>query len=153
MSWTNNELNALTARTSRLAAQAQAELDGLASAMTQAQTDPVTGQTTLTHTTESLDLRKLTILNLFKEHALSALHMLAHLLGLAGAGPERLRREFLAHGDRVEFDHEHRSMTVFAKPFPRARTQRAYEWLCVQLNQRPVTFSRDGTPYRVRFSW
>ena len=148
-----HELNALTARTSRLAAQAQAELDGLASAMTQAQTDPVTGQTTLIHTTECLDLRKLTLLNLFKEHALIALHILAHLLGCDGAGPERLRREFLAHGDRVEFDPEQRIMTVFAKPFPRARTQRAYEWLCVQLNQRPVTFIRDEIPYRVRFSW
>ena len=148
-----HEFNALTARTNRLAAQAQATRARVAADLTQAQTDPATGQTTLTQTTEVLDLRKLTLLNLFKEHALIALHVLAHLLGLDGAGPERLRRQFLAHGDRVEFDHEQRILTVFAKPFPRTRTQRAYEWLCAQLNQRPVTFIRDGTPYRVRFSW
>ncbi|MGB3218699.1 MAG: hypothetical protein WBD79_14975 [Anaerolineae bacterium] len=57
------------------------------------------------------------------------------------------------HGDRLEFDHVNHILTVFAKPFPRARTQRAYEWLCAQLNNRPVTFIRDGAAYRVRFSW
>jgi len=82
-----------------------------------------------------------------------ALHLLAHLLGLDGAGPARLRREFLAHGDRLEFDHVNHILTVFAKPFPRARTQRAYEWLCAQLNTRSVPFMRDGVEYRVRFSW
>jgi len=148
-----HEFNVLAARSSRLAAAAQTELEQLAAAQAQVHTDPATGQTVIERTTEVLDLHKLTLLNLFKDHALIALHLLAHWLGLDGAGPQRLRREFLAHGDRVEFDHDQRTLTVFAKPFPRARTQRAYEWLCAQLNTLPVTFLRDGITYRVRFSW
>jgi acyl-CoA synthetase (AMP-forming)/AMP-acid ligase II len=148
-----HEFNVLTVGTTRLAAAAQTELNQLAAAQTQAHNDPAIGQTVIEHTTEVLDLRKLTLLNLFKDHALIAMHLLAYLLGLDGTGPERLRREFLAHGEQVEFDYDQRRLTVFPKPFPCARTQRAYEWLCAQLNARPVTFLRDGVTYRVRFSW
>ena len=147
------EFKTLEARLTRLQTQTEQEQARLAQDLADVQTDPTTGQTTLTRASVVLDVRKLTILNLFKDHALVALHLLAHLLGLDGAGPARLRREFLAHGDRLEFDHANHILTVFAKPFPRARTQRAYEWLCAQLNTRPVTFSRDGAAYRVRFSW
>ncbi len=148
-----HESKILSARTTRLMDKTQVLVDCLTQEMAQVQTDTVTGQTVIERTCHVLDVRKLTILSLFKDHTLIALHLLAHLLGLGGAGPERLRREFFAHGDRVEFDHGRRTMTVFAKPFPRARTQLAYEWLCAQLNDRSVTFTRDGIPYRVLFSW
>ncbi len=147
------EFKTLETRITRLEAQTVREQASLAQDLADVQTDPTTGQTTLTREVVVLDVRKLTILNLFKDQTLVALHLLAHLLGLDGAGPARLRREFLAHGDRLEFDHGNHSLTVFAKPFPRARTQRAYEWLCAQLNTRPVTFMRDCAAYRVRFSW
>jgi hypothetical protein len=147
------EFKILETRTTRLQTQTEQEQASLAQDLADVQIDPTTGQTTLTREVVVLDVRKLTILNLFKDHTLVLLHLLAHLLGLGGAGPARLRREFLAHGDRLEFDHVNHILTVFAKPFPRARTQRAYEWLCVQLNTRPVTFMRDGIEYRVRFSW
>ena len=147
------EFKTLETRITRLETQTVREQASLAQDLADVQTDPTTGQTTLTRASVVLDVRKLTILNLFKDHTLVALHLLAHLLGLDGAGPARLRREFLAHGDRLEFDHGNHILTVFAKPFPRARTQRAYEWLCAQLNIRPVTFMRDGIAYRVRFSW
>lgn len=111
------------------------------------------GQTVRTYTTQVLDLRKLTLLNLFKTHALVALSILAQQLGLDGAGPTRLRRAFLPFGDRVEFEHERLIATVYAKRFPRARTQSAYERLCGLLNTLPVTIERNGVCYRVRFRW
>ena len=148
-----HEFKTLTAHTTRLQNKTQNLKDRWAQDIAQAKTDPVTGQTTIERVTQVLDVRKLTLLNLFKDHALVCLHLLAHLLGLDGAGPERLRREFFAYGDRIEFDHTRRIMTVFAQRFPRARTQQAYERLCAQLNDCPVTFMRDGVTYRVRFSW
>lgn len=147
------EFKTLTARTTRLQTKTRHLKDRLAQDMARVKTEAATGQAVIERTVEVLDVRKLALLNLFKDHALVVLHLLAHLLGLDGAGPERLRREFLAHGDRIEVDHAHSVMTVYAKPFPRARTQLAYERLCAQLNERPVTFVRDGRTYRVRFSW
>jgi len=147
------EFKTLTARTTRLQTKTQNLQDRLAQDLARVKTDAATGQAVIERTVEVLDVRKLALLNLFKDHALVILHLLAHLLGLDGAGPERLRREFFAHGDRIEFDHVGGVMTVYAKPFPRARTQLAYEQLCAQLNERPVTFVRDGRTYRVRFSW
>jgi hypothetical protein len=147
------EFKTLTARTARLQTKTHHRKDRLSQDLARVTTDAATGQTVIERTVEVLDVRKLALLNLFKDHALVVLHLLAHLLGLEGAGPERLRREFFAHGDRIEFDHAGRVMTVYTKPFPRARTQLAYEQLCAQLNERPVTFARDGRTYRVRFSW
>ncbi len=147
------EFKTLTARTTRLQTKTQNLQDRLAQDLARVKTDAATGQAVIERTVEVLDVRKLALLNLFKDHALVVLHLLAHLLGLDGAGPERLRREFFAHGDRIEFDPARGVMTVYAKPFPRARTQLAYEQLCAQLNERPVTFVRDGCTYRVRFSW
>ena len=69
------------------------------------------------------------------------------------AGPERLRRSFLAFGDRVEFDQDRLIATVYARPFPRAQTQRAYERLCSDLHDVPITLTRNGVRYRLRFSW
>jgi hypothetical protein len=149
----SREFKTLTARTTRLQTKTQRLKDRLAQDMARVKTEAATGSAVIERTIEVLDVHKLALLNLFKDHALVVLHLLAHLLGLDGAGPERLRREFLAHGDRIEFDHGRGVMTVYAKPFPRARTQLAYERLCAQLNERPVTFVRDGRTYRVRFSW
>jgi hypothetical protein len=148
-----HEFKTLTARTTRLQNKTQNLKERWAQDTAQVKTDPVPGQTTIERVTQILDVRKLTLLHLFKDHPLVCLHFLAHLLGLDGAGPERLRREFLAYGDRIEFDHTRHILTVFAQRFPRARTQQAYERLCAQLNDRPVMFSRDGVTYRVRFSW
>jgi hypothetical protein len=110
------------------------------------------GQPCLSQTVEVLDLRKLTLLSLFKSHALVALAILARQLGLNGAGPQRLRRQFLAHGDRVVFDLQQQIATVYAKPFPRRATRQAYEHLCALLQDVPITLERDGVVYRVRFS-
>ena len=111
------------------------------------------GQTVLHTTTQVLDVRKLTLLNLFKTHALVALKILARQLGIEEAGPKRLRRAFLIFGDRVEFDHEQQTATVYARRFPRASTQQAYERLCEWLYDVPITLKRNGVSYRVRFSW
>ncbi|MBN1427767.1 MAG: hypothetical protein JXB07_05230 [Anaerolineae bacterium] len=148
-----HEHNILKTRVARLQSATQKLLDDLQEEMACVTTDAATGDTLIERTAEVLDVRKLTLLNLFKDHALVGLHLLAHLLGLDGAGPERLRREFLAYGDRIEFDHAQGVMTVYAKPFPRRRTQLAYEQLCARLNERPVTFTRDSRTYRVLFSW
>ncbi len=141
----NNRLRRLREQTTRQIAQLKAELASVEVSDT--------GQSVRRSTTQVLDLRKLTLLNLFKTHALVALYILAQQLGLAGAGPARLRREFLPFGDRVEFDHERRTATVYPQRFPRARTRQAYERLCGLLNELPVTLERNGVCYRVRFSW
>ena len=74
-------------------------------------------------------------------------------MGLAGMGPERLRREVLAFGERVEIDPQRQVMTVYARRIPRARGRWAYEWLCYRMADRPATFNRDGVPHRLEFSW
>ena len=111
------------------------------------------GQTVLTTTTQVLDVRKLTLLNLFKSHARVALKLLARRLGLEEAGPNRLRRAFLAFGDRVEFDPDKQIATVYARPFPRAQTQQAYQRLCYGLADVPIMLTRNEVSYRLLFSW
>ncbi len=147
-----HEHNVLLARTQRLRRQAEREKEKLTRECDEVMVDE-DGQTVSLCTTHALDLRKLTLLNLFKTHALVALHILARQLGLDGAGPARLRREFLSFGESVEFDHQQRTVTVYAQRFPRARTQQAYERLCALLADLPVTLVRGGISYRVRFSW
>ena len=146
-----HEFDALNNRTRRLRQQTTREVERLARELDDVVIDEE-GQPIRLYTTHSLDLRKLTLLNLFKNHALVALHILAQQLGLDGAGPARLRREFLPFGDRVEIDHQQRTVIVYAQRFPRARMQHAYERLCALLNDLPVTIERNGLSYRVRFS-
>jgi hypothetical protein len=147
-----HEFNVLHHRTKRLRNQAQRQIEKLKTELDSVEVNEK-GQAVRSYTTQVLDLRKLTLLNLFKTHALVVLHILAQQLGMAGAGPARLRREFLPFGDRVEFDHERRIVTVYAQRFPRGRTQQAYERLCALLDDLPVTLERNGVSYRVRFSW
>lgn len=147
-----HQFNLLHGRSQRLRHKAEQEIEILSQQLEAVRVDE-DGQATLTTTSHVLDVRKLTLLNLIKSHARVALTMVARLLGLDGAGPQRLRREFLAFGDRVEFDHERRIVTVYARPFPRARSQQAYERLCGRLFDVPITLTRDGVEYRVRFSW
>jgi len=144
--------NLLQKRASRLQTKAQDELTALDADMAAVIVDEE-GQATLTTTRQVLDLRKLTLLGLFKTHALVALTLLARQLGLDGAGPERLRRQFLAFGDRVEFDAQSGIATVYAAPFPRAATQQAYERFCSLAHDLPTTLRHKGTLYRLRFSW
>lgn len=147
-----HQFNHLNKRTQGLRRKAEQEIETLSQEMASVEHDP-DGQPTLAVETDVLDVRKLTLLNLFKLHALVALKILAQRLGLPEAGPERLRRAFLAFGDRVEFDHDRQVATVYARPFPRAQTQQAYERLCSELHDVPVTLTRNGADYRVRFSW
>jgi hypothetical protein len=147
-----HQFNLLNSRTQRLRQKAEREMETLGQELVNVQQDE-DGQTVLLTTTQVLDVRKLTLLHLFKTHALVALKILAHQLGMAEAGPKRLRRAFLAFGDRVEFDDEQRIATVYARPFPRASTQQAYERLCGWLYDVPITLTRNGVSYRVRFSW
>jgi hypothetical protein len=147
-----HQFNLLNNRTQRLRRQAEREIATLFQELADVHHD-TDGQAVLSTTIQVLDVRKLTLLNLFKTHALVASKILAGQLGMEEAGPNRLRRAFLAFGDRVEFDHEQRIATVYARRFPRASTQQAYERLCGLLHEVPVTLTRDGTGYRVRFSW
>jgi len=147
-----HQLNLLDKRTQRLHHKAEREIETLSQEIADVQYDQ-NEQPILATETEVLDVRKLTLLNLFKLHALVALKILAQRLGLPEAGPERLRRAFLAFGDRVEFDHDQRIATVYAHSFPRAQTQQAYERLCSELHDVPITLTRNGVSYRVRFSW
>lgn len=144
--------NLLHKRATRLQTKAQSELDALAADQTALSVDAA-GQATLTTTRQVLDLRKFTLLSLFKAHALVALTLLARQLGLDGAGPTRLRRQFLAFGNRVEFDAHSQIATVYAAPFPRAATQQAYERFCALAHELPITLPRNGILYRLRFSW
>lgn len=144
--------NLLHKRASRLQTKAQDQLAALDAEMAAVSVDEG-GQATLTTTRQVLDLRKLTLLSLFKAHALVALTLLARQLGLDGAGPNRLRRQFLAFGDRVEFDAHSRIATVYAAPFPRATTQQAYERFCALAHDLPITLRHKGTLYRLRFNW
>ena len=146
-----HEFDALNNRTRRLRQQTTREVERLTRELDDVVIDDE-GQPIRLYTTHSLDLRKLTLLNLFKNHALVALHILAQQLGLDGAGPARLRRAFLPFGDRVEIDHRQQTVIVYAQRFPRARMQHAYERLCALLNDRPVVLERNGYSYRVRFS-
>jgi hypothetical protein len=146
-----HEFDALNNRTRRLRQQTTREVERLTHELDDVVIDDE-GQPIRLYTTHSLDLRKLTLLNLFKTHALVAMHILAQQLGLDGAGPARLRRTFLPFGDRVEIDHQQRIAIVYAQRFPRVRMQHAYERLCALLNDLPVTLERNGVSYRVRFS-
>ncbi len=147
-----HQFNLLSKRSHRLRRKAEQEIEILSQEMTCVEYDR-NGEPILITATEVLDVRKLTLLNLFKLHALLALKILACRLGLPEAGPERLRRSFLAFGDRVEFDHDRHIATVYARPFPRAKMQTAYERLCSELHNVPINLTRNGVSYRVRFSW
>lgn len=147
-----HEFNLLRTRIHRLRIKAHRQIEMLKTELDSVEVNEM-GQAIRSYTTQLLDLRKLTLLNLFKTHTLVALSILAQQLGIAGAGPARLRREFLPFGDRVEFDHQQRIVTVYAQRFPRDRTQQAYERLCALLHDLPVTLERSGVSYRVRFSW
>ncbi len=147
-----HQFNLLNKRAQRLGDKAKQEIETLSQEKARVQYDQ-NGQSVLVTETKVLDIRKLTLLNLFKLHALAALKILARRLGLPEAGPERLRRSFLAFGDRVEFDHDRRIATVYARPFPRAQIQQAYERLCSELYDVPIMLVRNNISYRVRFSW
>ena len=147
-----HEFNVLNTRTQRLRRQTKHQIKRLKTELDSVKMN-AEGQTVRSYTTHVLDMRKLTLLNLFKAHTLVVLHILAQQLGLDGAGPARLRRQFLPFGDRVEFDHVRRIVTVYAQRFPRAQTQQAYERLCALQRDLPVTLERNGISYRVRFSW
>ena len=147
-----HQFNLLAGRTQRLRQKAEREIETISQELLNVHQDD-NGQTVLQTTTQVLDVRKLTLLNLFKTHALVALKILARQLGMGEAGPKRLRRIFLAFGDRVEFDHEQRTATVYARRFPRASTQQAYERLCGWLYDVPITLTRNGLSYRVCYSW
>jgi hypothetical protein len=148
-----HQFNLLNKRIQRLRRKAERKIETLSEELVRARRDDQNGQTVLTTTTQVLDVRKLTLLNLFKSHAQVALKLLARRLDLAEAGPNRLRRAFLAFGDRVEFDHDKQIATVYARPFPRAQTQQAYERLCSVLADVPIMLTRNGVSYRVQFSW
>ncbi len=148
----HHQLNLLNRRIQRLRRKAECEIETLSEELVRVQRDE-NGLTVLTTTTQVLDVRKLTLLNLFKSHAQVALKLLARRLDLEEAGPNRLRRAFLAFGDRVEFDHDKQIATVYARPFPRAQTQQAYERLCSELTDVPIKLTRNGSSYRVQFSW
>lgn len=147
-----NDINLLNKRAARLQQEALDKIERLSHEIESTIIDEQ-GQSLLLYTKQFLDLRKLTLFNLFKAHAQVALIMLAQILGWNGAGPQRLRQTFLAFGHRVEFDHHLRIATVFPTEFPSATTQTAYECLCSQLHGLPLTLMRQGIEYQLRFQW
>jgi len=147
------EYHTLHQRAHRLHAQSLARVALRTAELEQVTVDTVAGQAQRTYQVQRLDVRKMTLLNLYKAHAYVTLKLLAEEMGLAGMGPERLRREILAFGDRVEIDPQRQVMTVYARRIPRARAQWAYEWLCYRLADHLTTFNRDGVSYRLEFSW
>lgn len=147
------ECHTLHQRAARLHAQSLARVTQRTAELEQVTVDAATGQAQRTYPVKRLDVRKMTLLNLYKAHAYVALKLLAEEMGLDGMGPERLRREILAFGDRVEIDPVRRVMTVYARRIPRARARWAYEWLCYRLADYQATFRRDGVPHRLEFSW
>jgi len=146
------DLNLLSKRAQRLQKNAQNDIDTLSAQIESVQVDEQ-GQATQVYTREVLDLRKLTLLNLFKAHALVALIIIARQLGWDGAGPQRLRDTFLAFGHRVEFDSILGIATVYPVAFPSSTTQKAYEQLCSHLHDVPISLTRNGIHYKVRFAW
>ena len=147
-----HQFNLLSQRAQRLRHKANREIQTLSHEIAHVEYDQ-DEQPLLSSPTEVLDVRKLTLFNLFKLHALVALKILARRLGLPEAGPERLRRSFLAFGDRVEFDPDQQIATVYARPFPRGPMQEAYERLCAELYDMPIELRHNDINYRVRFSW
>ena len=150
---TPQEYRVLHQQATRLQTENQTRVQQRAAEVEQAQVDPTTGQAWRTYQVKRLDVRKMTLLNLYKMHTYVALKLLAEEMGLAGIGPERLRREVLVFGEGVEIDPKRQVITVYARRIPRARGQWAYEWLCYRLADRLATFDRDGVPYRLEFSW
>jgi hypothetical protein len=146
-----HQFNHLAQRTQRLQRQVQQEIDTLQQELQSVQTDDI-GQTVRTTEVICLDVRKLTLLNLFKQHARVALKLLARQLCLDEANPTRLRRSFLAFGSHVQFDHQQGLVTVYAQAFPRKPVQQAYEQYCAAMRDIPITLLRNGVAYRVRFS-
>lgn len=147
-----HQVNLLSQRAQRLRHKANREIETLSHEIAHVEYDQ-NDQPLLSSPIEVLDVRKLTLLNLFKLHALVALKILARRLGLPEAGPERLRRSFLAFGDRVEFDYDQQIATVYARPFTRGPMQEAYERLCSELHDVPIELMHNGINYRVRFNW
>lgn len=147
------EYHSLYQRAAHLHAQNLARVAQRAAALEQVMVDTATGQAQRAYQVKRLDVRKMALLNLYKAHAYVTLKLLAEEMGLDGTGPERLRREVLTFGDRVEIDPSRRVMTVYARRIPRARARWAYEWLCCRLADRLATFSRDGVSYCLEFSW
>jgi hypothetical protein len=111
-----HQLNLLNKRTKRLQQQTEREIETITFEAERVQLDE-NGQMVLLEPTEVVDVRKLTLFNLFKLHALVVLKILAGLLGLDEANPERLRRSFLSFGTDKEFDHEQRVATVYTNSF------------------------------------
>jgi len=146
-----HQLNFLNKRTQRLQQQTQQEIETITMEMDRVQLD-VNGNTVLFEPTEVLDVRKFNLFNLFKLHAWVALKILASSLRLDEANPERLRRSFLTFGTYVEFDHEQRVATVYASSIPRHQTRQAYQQLCELSQNEPITLTRKGIKYQVRFS-
>jgi hypothetical protein len=100
-----------------------------------------------------LNTTRMGLLEVFKKYAIQAMAIVASLMGLAGMGPEKLRRVFLERGGVVVVDEAALVMRVIANPFPSQATQRAYERLCWELNTRETTFKREGKEYTLTFTW
>ena len=107
-----HQLNLLNKRTERLQQQTEQEIETITKEKERIQSDE-NGQMVLLEPTEVLDVLTLPLFNLFKLHTLVALKILAGLLGLDEANPDRLRRSFLTFGTCVEFNHIERVATVY----------------------------------------
>ena len=111
------------------------------------------GQTFIAEEKSRLDTTRMGLLEVFKKYAIGAMTIVATLMGLAGMGPEKLRRVFLERGGTVAIDGAAMVMWVIANPFPSRTTQLAYERLCWELNKREAKFKRAGKEYTLKFTW
>jgi len=94
------EYHTLHQRAARLHAQNLARVAERTVELKQVAVDAATGRAQRTYQVKRLDVRKITLLNLYEAHAYVILKLLAEEMGLDGMGPERLRREVLAFGNR-----------------------------------------------------
>lgn len=145
-----HQLNILQCRSVRLQKKASSEIQTIQQELEQVQEDQ-DGKNYIESTVTVLDLRMLTLLNLFKHHALVILKLLAQNLGLDSAGPKRLRRAFFPFGERVEFNPENKVATVFAKRFPTKEMRDAYAHLGESFEDNPPILTRQGISYRLQF--
>jgi hypothetical protein len=146
------EYNVLCKDLARQRKNLQAKIDKLEVETARAEVDEA-GRSVVAVEKSRLNTTRMGLLEVFKKYAIQAMAIVASLMGLAGTGPEKLRRVFLERGGVVVVDEAALVMRVIANPFPSQVIQRAYERLCWELNKRETTFKREGKEYTLTFTW
>lgn len=135
------EYNVLSKDIARQRKNLKGKIEKLSAEIARVEVDEA-GQSFIAEEKYRLDTTQMGLWEVFKKYAIEAMAIVATLMGLAGLGPEKLRRVFLEQGGVVAIDDAALVMWVIAHPFPSQVIQRAYEGLCWELNQREAKFKR-----------